>query len=241
MNIFDAHAHLQPASFYRDEAKLDTDAGFRKQLFARCGINAGIVMASNVYERPNGIADTRLQNQLAAGFRDRDPDTFPVAIGTVEPNYGVEVCLAEINRMHSELGINGVVWHHHFSGNTIDEPRMIALTKELARLNMVAMVHLNMDSINEAPTHLEGLAQAVPEATIVGLGAFASHRNLHDLRAIGKRCPNVLLETSLAFPMGQNIVAFAEAAGLRAAALRYRHALRGSSHLALPAWLARHS
>ena len=70
-----------------------------------------------------------------------------------------------------------------------------------------------MDSINEAPTHLEGLAQAVPEATIIGLGAFASHRNLHDLRAIGKRCPNVLLETSLAFPMGQNIVAFAELLG----------------------------
>ncbi|MBV9579066.1 MAG: amidohydrolase family protein [Chloroflexi bacterium] len=213
MTIFDAHAHLQPASFYVDDARLEADATFRKELFARCGISAGIVMASNVYERPDGIADTRRQNDVAAAFRDRYPDTFPVAMGTVEPNYGVEVCLAEINRMHSTLGIKGVVWHHHFSGNTIDEPRMIALTRELARLSMVAMVHLNMDSINEAPTHLEGLAQAVPEATIIGLGAFASHRNLHDLRAIGKRCPNVLLETSLAFPMGQNIVAFAELLG----------------------------
>jgi predicted TIM-barrel fold metal-dependent hydrolase len=213
VKVFDAHAHLQPANFYGDHTRLEADAAFRKQLFERCGISAGIVMASNVYERPDGIADTRRQNDLAAAFRDRFSDTFPVAIGTVEPNYGVEVCLAEIHRMHAELGIKGVVWHHHFSGNTIDEPRMIALTKELARLGMVAMVHLNMDSINEAPTHLEGLAQAVPEATIIGLGAFASHRNLHDLRAIGRRCPNVLLETSLVFPMGQNIVAFAELLG----------------------------
>lgn len=210
--IFDAHTHAQPARFY-DRDKVAADFKFRTELYARCGIRAGILMASNVYERPAGIEDTRRQNNFVGWYRDQYPDNFPVAIGTVEPNYGIDVGVAELNRMKSELKLDGVVWHHHFSGNTIDEPRMIALTKEAARLKLVVMVHLNMVSINESPTHFEGLALAVPEATLVGLGAFSSHRNMHDLRLVGQRCPNVLLETSLAWPMGQSIVSFAELLG----------------------------
>jgi len=212
--IFDSHAHVLPAS-KKDESNYDVevDLQFRSHLMDKVAIRAGLLMASNVYERPHGIADTRRQNDFVAWYRDAYPGRFPIAIGTIEPNHGRDVGIEEIHRMKEELGILGVVWHHHFNGSMMDEPRMIAFCQELARLGMVAFVHLNVAGQHESPNHLDVLAQRVPECTIVALGAFSSHKNMHDLRYVGERCSNVLFETSLAWPMGQPILEYVDRFG----------------------------
>jgi len=213
--IFDAHGHLQPAAEYRsgDAYAVEEDLAFRLELMDRIGIRAAIVMASHVYDRPKGVEDTRRQNDLVAWYRNQHPDRFPVAIGTVEPNQGLEAGLAEIRRMHDELDLDGVVWHPIFNGAFVSDPPMVEFARELGRLDMPAFVHLNVDGILESATHLEALASEAPETTFVAVGAFSSHRNMRDLRGIGARCQNILFDTSLAWPMGQPILEFAETFG----------------------------
>jgi len=213
--IFDAHGHLQPAAEYRsgDTYDVEADVAFRRELMDRIGIRGAVVMASHVYDRPNGVEDTRRQNDLVGWYRDQHPDRFPVAIGTVEPRHGLDAGLEEIHRMRDELDLDGVVWHPIFNGAFISDAPMVEFARELGRVDLPAFVHMNVNGILESPTHLEALAHEAPETTFVAVGAFSSHRNMRDFRGIGDRCPNVLFETSLAWPMGQPILEFAERFG----------------------------
>lgn len=227
--IFDAHAHVLPVGPNSSREAFELipyglggvegtdlqaeDLRFRLNVMDRSGFRAAVVMASNVYERPQGVRDTERQNDYVAWYRDNHRDRFPVALGTIEPNHGIDAGLAELHRMKEELRLDGVVWHHMFSGSTIDEPRMVRFVQELAALDMPACIHLNGGGTLESASHFGELAMKVPEATLVGLGAFSSHRNMHDLRAVGRNSPNAFFETSLAWPMGQPILEYAELFG----------------------------
>jgi predicted TIM-barrel fold metal-dependent hydrolase len=213
--IFDGHAHLPPAPSKREDGTYDIewDIAFRRNLMQRGGITAAIAMASNMYERPNGIADTRRQNDFAAWYRDSHPAEFPVALGTVEPNHGVDVNIAELNRMKDELRLDGVIWHHYFSGSTMDEPRMVTLCRELARLGLPAFLHVSVEGPHEDPFRFGLLAERVPETTLVAVGGMSSSPRVLEMRQIMKRCPNVYMDTSLIQPMGQPAVALSEEFG----------------------------
>lgn len=213
--IFDGHAHLLPAQRMASGNSYDVaeDLAFRLALMEKCGITATVAMAANSYERPHGAADTRSQNDFAAWYRDAHPDRFPVALGTVEPNQGLDEGLAELHRIKHELKLDGVVWHNHFSGAYMDDARMVAFAQELAKLDLPACVHLNIEGLHESATFLGSLALKSPDTTIVALGAFSGHRNLHDMHDVAVRCPNVLFDTSLLWPIGQTHLEFAETYG----------------------------
>ena len=51
----------------------------------RGGVEQAIVIPGHGYERANGIADTRAENDAIAACRDRMPERFPGAVGIVEP------------------------------------------------------------------------------------------------------------------------------------------------------------
>jgi predicted TIM-barrel fold metal-dependent hydrolase len=166
-------------------------------------------MANHIYERPNGIADTRRMNDFVAWYRDSHRDLFPVAIAGVEPKYGVKVGVAEIHRIASELHLDGVVWHHHFHGTEIDDPRMFAFAEALGEHHLPAFLHFNGDSRHEMPGPLEPLARAFPHVTFVALSAMNQGNFLYEMRRIAERCPNVMFDTSFTRPIGRVVESFA--------------------------------
>jgi predicted TIM-barrel fold metal-dependent hydrolase len=215
--VFDTHSHVHERLFgtKREDGSYDVaaDADYRLGVMKRTGVHACIVMANHVYERPNGIADTRRMNDFVAWYRDAYPDQFPVAIGTVEPLYGIEAGLAEINRMAAELKLDGVTWHHMFHGASMADARMVAFAQELGRLRLPAFLHFNGETVLEAPYGLETLARKAPDTTFVALSSLFSGQSIADMRSIGQRCPNVIFETSFSRPIGRVIEQFAQTFG----------------------------
>jgi predicted TIM-barrel fold metal-dependent hydrolase len=215
--IFDAHSHVNEALFRRPLAAggydVADDVVYRRGVMARARVRACVLMANHIYERPEGIADTRKMNDFVAWYRDTHRDLFPVAIGGIEPKYGVSVGVAEIHRMATELHLDGVVWHHHFHGTEIDEPRMFAYVEALAQHHLPALLHFNGDSRHESPAALEPLAVRFPEVAFVALSAMNQGNFLYDMRRIAERCPNVVFDTSFVRPIGRVIESFAAAFG----------------------------
>jgi hypothetical protein len=215
--VFDAHSHVNEALFRQPLAAggydVEDDVVYRRGIMARARVRACVLMANHIYERPAGIADTREMNNFVAWYRDSHRDLFPVAIGGVEPKYGVGAGVAEIARMATELKLDGVVWHHHFHGTEIDEPRMFAFVEALAEHRLPAFLHFNGDSRHESPTALEPLATNFPEVTFVALSALNQGNFVYDMRRIAERCPNVVFDTSFVRPIGRVVESFAAAFG----------------------------
>lgn len=215
--IFDAHSHVNETLFRRTLPgggyEVEDDIAYRRRIMGRARVRACVLMANHIYERPNGIADTRQMNDFVAWYRNTHPDIFPVAIGGVEPKYGAAVGVAEIHRMANELKLDGVVWHHHFHGTEMDEPRMFAFVEALGEHGLPALLHFNGDSRHELPAGLEPLAARYPEVSFVALSAMNQGNFLYEMRHIAERCPNVLFDTSFVRPIGRVIESFAAAFG----------------------------
>jgi predicted TIM-barrel fold metal-dependent hydrolase len=206
VQVVDVHAHIPDALF---DARLPEggydaaeDLAQRLALMDRSGVNASVLMAPALYERPHGIADTRRVNDCVAWYRDHQRQRFPVAMGTVEPFHGRDVGLAEINRMATELQLDGVVWDHFRQGTAIDEPRMVAFLAELARHGLPAFIHTHAIDERESPSRVAGLAKRAPDTTIVALGALSSLQHEWELRRIAEECPNLLFDTTVTLPIG---------------------------------------
>ncbi|HEY2596793.1 MAG TPA: amidohydrolase family protein [Chloroflexota bacterium] len=190
--VFDVHAHLAAP----------TAAPALIEAMDRVGVSASTAMVDHDYEWPNGVADTRRVNDLLAAARASHPRRLPVALGTVEPFHGSEACLAEIDRLTSELHLDGMVWDHHAQGTGIDDQRMVAFAKVLAERGLPAFVHVNALDLREGPSRVESLARRVPEATIVALGALGTLQREWELSRIASACPNLLFDTTVSVPMG---------------------------------------
>ena len=208
--IFDTHQHLGPI---RDGHGPDREVDFTYRMGVQqtFGVRAAAIMGASIYERANGQADTRRMNDKVAAYRDAYRDRYPVALGLIEPDHGVEAGIAEIHRLHDELHLDGVVWHHYFHGTSIDEPRMVAFVQELGRLKMPAYIHLiaHMTSLVTA-ARLENLALKCPDTTIVALAPFSHLTQMPEVRHLGDACPNVLFDTSLVWPINHWTIQFAE-------------------------------
>ena len=122
--VLDVHAHIPDDLFDRPLPAGGYDAAddlaLRIEVMARAGVGASVLMAPALYERPNGVADTRRVNDCVAWYRDTNRARFPFALGTVEPFHGRDAGLEEIRRISAELHLDGVVWDHFRQGTAID-------------------------------------------------------------------------------------------------------------------------
>ena len=82
-------------------------------------VDLAVGISGHGYERPNGIADTRAQNDAIAAYRDAHSKRFPAAIGIVEPRDG-EVNLDELARACAELEVVGISFHTRFQVVSLD-------------------------------------------------------------------------------------------------------------------------
>ncbi len=208
--IFDIHQHVGALDIGGTETgsgpwKSAEDYAKRVQILDKFNIRAAAVMPSSQYLRPNGIPDTCAMNDLVADYRNRYRDRFPIAMGTVEPLYGEEAGVKEIRRIAEKLHLNGVVWHHRYQGTFINDKRMPAFLRTLAEYQLPAFIHVFAESTMEAPWGVEALAEQHPQVTFIALDAFSGTTQSRYMIGIAKRCPNVLLETGVTFPLGRII------------------------------------
>lgn len=216
--VFDIHSHIGALDIGGGEGEggawnIEEDYAQRVQAMDRFGIRAAAVMPSSQYLRPNGIADTRAVNDLMAEYRNRYRQRFPVALGTVEPLHGEKAGVEEIRRIAEKLKLDGIVWHHRFQGAFISDRRMHPFLRTVAEYRLPAFVHVFAESTMEAPWGLEALAEQHPDVTFVAIDAFSGATQSRYMMGIAKRCPNVLLETAAAFPLGRIIEEFVASLG----------------------------
>jgi predicted TIM-barrel fold metal-dependent hydrolase len=204
--VLDVHAHIPDDLFDRQLPgggfDVAADLASRLELMDRSGVTASVLMAPALYERPNGIADTRRVNDCVAWYREQNAERFPVALGTVEPFHGRDVGLDEIRRIASELKLNGVVWDHFRQGTAIEEPRMVVFVTELGRLGLPAVIHTHAIDQRQSPGRVAALARRAPDATIVALGALSSLQREWELRQVADEAPNLLFDTTETLPIG---------------------------------------
>ncbi len=204
--VLDVHAHIPDDLFDRRLPGGGYDAvedrARRTQLMDQAGITASVLMVPALYERPNGVADTRRVNNCVAWYRDSDPGRFPIALGTVDPFHGRDAGIDEINRLAAELHLDGVVWDPFRQGTSIEEPRMVAFVGELARLGLPAFIHTHAVDKRESPARVASLARRVPDATIVALGALSSLQRAFELQRVAAEAPNLLFDTTVTLPIG---------------------------------------
>jgi predicted TIM-barrel fold metal-dependent hydrolase len=202
--IFDVHHHVGELDLGGHESKetdLAQDYEQRIACMDEVGVASAAIMPSLQFPRPHGAEDVRRMNDLVASYRDRYRQRFPVAMGTVDPLCGVELGVAEIERMATELHLNGVVWHHRFQGTFIADSRMGPFLRKMAELNLPAFVHMFSESTMEAPWGLELLAEEHRDVTFVALDAFSGLTQVRYMMAMAKRNPNVMFETAVLFPL----------------------------------------
>jgi predicted TIM-barrel fold metal-dependent hydrolase len=205
LRVLDLHGHIPDDLFDRrlPDGGYDASADLaaREAQMDRVGVTASVLLAPSLYERPNGIADTRRVNDCVAWYRTLRPARFPVALGTVEPFHGRDAGLAEIARLVDDLHLNGVVWDHYHQGTGIDEPRMVAFVTELARRGLPAVLHTHPFDERESPVRVAALARRVPEATVVALGGLSALHDEWQLRDIATETPNLLFDTTVTLPL----------------------------------------
>jgi predicted TIM-barrel fold metal-dependent hydrolase len=170
MDVFDIHHHIgaiaQVMGTVRGIADPEEEYAARVRSMTEDGVAMAAVLPATGYLQPEGIKDTMRVNDAIAAYRARDPQRFPVACGTVEPLHG-ERSLEELDRIHHELRLDGVVWHIPVS--TFEAPwRLERLALEFPDVTFVA---------------LDGFS--------------GSADYCHMVMDIGKRLPNVLFDISL--------------------------------------------
>lgn len=198
MEIFDIHHHLGSltgGSLQEGDGWQERDYANRVRIMGANGVSKSAILAATGYIQADGIKDTMRSNDTVAAYRDRDPQRFPVACGTVEPLHGAR-SLAELERMKHELKLNGVVWHNRFQGVAVDHQLMRPLLKKASEIGLVPLIHTNAESNLEAVWRLERLAVEFPEITFVSMDALTTNTNSQLTLDIAKRTRNILFDTA---------------------------------------------
>lgn len=203
MEIADGHVHIGDLNnaipyFGANSAghgttpwDMEEDLVSRVRAMDAVGVAWAMVQPSHGYLRPDGIKDTMRVNDTVAAFRNRDPQRFPAACGTVEPLHG-ERSLAELDRIKHELRLDGVSWHHRFSGCTIDSKWMWPILERMRELKLTPVVHTNAESHFEAAWQLQRIARDFPDMEFLAQDAFYAYERGNHILGSAKLSPNIV-------------------------------------------------
>jgi predicted TIM-barrel fold metal-dependent hydrolase len=126
----------------------------------------------------------------------------------VEPLHGLAVCREELDRMVSELALDGVVWHTRYQGVAVSDRRMHDLIDEATARGLPCYVHMFAKSNLEAPWMFADLAKNHPDATIVALDGFSASTQVQYVMDLADRFGNLLFDTAVCFPLLRPLDAF---------------------------------
>jgi predicted TIM-barrel fold metal-dependent hydrolase len=203
-DVFDCHQHMGSTAdahgvVLPGQVKggriVDEEVTTRLRFMDGAGVRQAIAIPGHTYDRSDGIAATRRQNDAVAAYRDHRPDRFPVAAGIVEPLDEARG-LEEIDRMADELGLRAVSFHTEYQGVTIDAPWLLRYLARMGELGMVPLVHASNVVLHEALWRLGKVARALPDLTIVAIEPFFTYDGLQECSFIADVAPNVVFETA---------------------------------------------
>ena len=203
-DILDVHHHVGDAfaalggAVSEDESPEQAEVLKRLEIMDAGGVRQAIVIPGHGYQRPNGHADTRRQNDGIAAYRDRQPDRFPAAVGIVEPRDGA-ASFEEIDRAASELGLVGLSFHTRFQGVSLDSQWIHRYIERMGALGLVPVIHAMDETPEEAHWKLAQLARALPEIPMLVLDAFGSYESTRQCFFIAEIAPNLTFDTSLSY------------------------------------------
>lgn len=211
-HVVDTHHHIGSLSIGAAEEKQRGDddrhpVQAHHRMLDRFGMTACAVMPALQYERPHGIVNTREINNGIAGYRDGSP-RFLAALGTVEPLHGTAVCREELDRLVTELHLDGVVWHTRYQGVAVSDRRMHELVDEATARGLPCYIHMFAESNLEAPWMFADLARNHPDATIVALDGFSASTQICYVMDLAERFDNILFDTAICFPLLRPLDAF---------------------------------
>ena len=193
----DAHGIVVPASV-RGATIVEDEIATRLRFMDQGGIDQAIAIPGHNYNRADGIAATRRENDAIAAYRDHLPERFPIAAGVVEP-LDEAAGLAEIDRMSTELGLKAISFHTEFQGVTIDSPWMMRYLERMAELGMVPLIHASNVVLHEAIWRLGKVARSLPDLTIIAIEPFFTYDGMQECFFIADVAPNVVFETASCF------------------------------------------
>jgi predicted TIM-barrel fold metal-dependent hydrolase len=170
----------------------------RLEIMDRGGVEQAIVIPGHGYPRSRGIVDTRAENDAIAAYRDRLPERFPAAVGIVEPRDGA-AGLAEVDRIHTELGLKGISFHTRFQGVSLDSRWIRSYVERMAELGVLPVIHAMDETPEEALWKLADLARALPDITLLALDAFGSYESTRQCFFVAEVAPNIVFDTSLSY------------------------------------------
>ena len=170
----------------------------RLEIMDRGGVQQAVVIPGHGYERANGIADTRAENDAIAAYRDAMPERFPVAVGVVEPRDG-EASLAELERVRGELNLGGISLHTRFQGVSLDSRWVRRYCERMGELGLVPVIHAMDETPEEALWKLAQLARDLPDLPILALDAFGSYESTRQCFFVADVAPNIFFDTSLSY------------------------------------------
>ena len=193
----DAHGIVVPGQV-RGATIVGDEVATRLRFMDHGGVRQAIAIPGHNYNRADGIAATRRENDAIAAYRDHLPSRFPVAAGVVEP-LDEAAGLAEIDRMANELSLKAISFHTEFQGVTIDSPWMLRYLERMGELAMVPLIHASNVVLHEAIWRLGKVARAFPDLTIIAIEPFFTYDGMQECFFIADVAPNVVFETASCF------------------------------------------
>lgn len=208
-SIVDFHHHVADMGHILGTGSSAEHAGDPRVAFMDAhGIDQAIILPSSVGVTAETAATL---NDRARAYAQADPERFPAFLATcdpTDPGRSVE----EIDRA-VEAGARGVVWHHHFQGTVVDDPRMDPLIQRLGHHGIPALVHVLAESFLEAPWRLQALARRFPEVEFVALDGFSSGPQAQQVLTIARDCPNLSFDTGVSISVAHGFRRFVEEIG----------------------------
>jgi predicted TIM-barrel fold metal-dependent hydrolase len=201
VEIVDAHQHVgsltdaMPWSGFSlgQDVPVAQDADQRIAMMDQAGVDWTVLQPSHGYLKANGLRDTMQVNDRMAEYKRRAPTRFRAVVGTLEPLYG-EHGLPEIDRCKTDLGLDGLSWHHRFQGCYIDSKWMWPILERMRALGMAGVVHVNAESSLEAPWRLQRLAREFPDINFIALDGLWSYERAGQILDTARLTPNVVLD-----------------------------------------------
>jgi len=164
-------------------------------------------------QNPNGIEETRTVNNEVAQVKEEYPDWVPAATGTVEPSYGKEVALEEIDRIMEDLELDGVMWHNRWQKATPDAPIMYDMIERAAEHDATVVLHALATSTINDPWRVFRMIEDFPDVTFLVLDIFSSTNQAEYAEYMAPNYDNVWFDTAASPMIGRKIENFTEHVG----------------------------
>lgn len=211
MRIIDVHHHVGSLEMDFDRT-VEEVAARHVEMMDVNGIDQCVLLAPGTYQNPNGLADTEAVNDDIHAITETAPDRFFAALGTVEPSYGREG-LVEIDRMLSDLGLDGVMWHSRWQKAFTNADIMFDLVERVAEHDGVVLLHAIADSKINSPWRVFEVIEAFPDVEFIVVDGLSGPDQSAEMRHRAQDVDNAVFDTGLCYSLLPQAELFVEEVG----------------------------